>query len=324
MKNFLFCCALLLSLPGLAKRGSVESYLTFVVEKDTLDEGLNGNSRIYGHTYEGPSNSVLKNVSVFLLNDSVKIAQRLSNEKGQFFFQTLKPGKYELVTKANDMAETRSHILELKPNQKIKVAFHIMHEMECVTKPVIYLYPQETMDVDIKLHFKGQLTYTYPKYNKKWQVQAHPSGKIETDGSSYNYLFWDGQMPRKWLRSGFDGEGAVISGSNCEVFLTKILDELGFNSQEKQDFLTYWVPQMIAHDRMFVKFYVNEKYDETIGGITVSPKPDNILRVYMVVEPTNHQICVPLQEQTFQKLNRDGFTLLEWGGTLIEAESPIN
>ncbi len=322
----LLICLLALSFSSLtyAKSRGVESYLTFVIENDTVDNSLNGKSRIYGHTFEGAGNSVLNNVSVLLLKDSVKIDQRLSNKKGQFFFQTLEPGIYELVTQSADMQETRSHLLELKPNQKLKVAFHIMHIMECVTKPVIYLYPEQKTELDLKLHFKGDLTYTYPKYDKKWEVTAYPNGKIEVDGSQYNYLFWDGKMPRKSLRSGFAGEGSIVMGNECEAFLSASLDALGFNPQEKQDFLTYWVPQMIEHERMFVRFYVDENYDETIGGITISPKPDNMLRVYMVVEPTQHQICIPPQKQAFKKLNREGFTMLEWGGTLIQAEIPVN
>jgi hypothetical protein len=296
----------------------LESYLTFVIESDTIDPSLNGSARIYGYTYEGAGNHPLKHVSVSLLKDSVKIDQRLSNIRGQFFYQTLKPGKYELVTKADDMTETRSYILELKANQKLKVAFHIMHVMECVTKPIIYLYPEEKTGVELKLHFKGELTYTYPKYDKKWTVTAYPNGKIEMDGDQYNYLFWDGKMPRKSLRSNFEGEGAIVSGTNCETYLSKTLDDFGFNAQEKQDFMTYWVPQMIDYPRMFVRFYVNDAYDSKIGGITVSPNPDAILRVYMVVEPTTYQLCLPPKEQTFEKLNRTGFTLLEWGGTLIQ------
>ena len=33
-------------------------------------------------------------------------------------------------------------------------------------KPVIYLYPEETMDVCVSLSYGGTLTTTYPKYDE--------------------------------------------------------------------------------------------------------------------------------------------------------------
>ena len=49
-------------------------------------------------------------------------------------------------------------------------------------KPVIYLYPETTIDVEIKLHSKNsKLACIYPKFNGEdntWKVKASPNGEI--------------------------------------------------------------------------------------------------------------------------------------------------
>ena len=45
-------------------------------------------------------------------------------------------------------------------------------------KPVIYLYPEEETRVTVKLDYNGQLTCTYPAYEKGWTVTASPDGTL--------------------------------------------------------------------------------------------------------------------------------------------------
>ena len=61
-------------------------------------------------------------------------------------------------------------------------------------KPVIYLYPEVTQQVTANLDFKGQLTCTYPAYQKGWTVTAAPDGTLtDANGQQYNYLYWEGK-----------------------------------------------------------------------------------------------------------------------------------
>lgn len=39
-------------------------------------------------------------------------------------------------------------------------------------KPVIYLYPEEIMEVTVKLDYNGELICTYPNYDEGWTVTA--------------------------------------------------------------------------------------------------------------------------------------------------------
>ena len=45
-------------------------------------------------------------------------------------------------------------------------------------KPVIYLYPEEEMEVTVKLDFDGTLTSTYPAYEDGWTMTAQPDGTL--------------------------------------------------------------------------------------------------------------------------------------------------
>ena len=62
-------------------------------------------------------------------------------------------------------------------------------------KPVIYLYPEEEMEVTVKLDFDGTLTSTYPAYGDGWTVTAQPDGTLTDEkGREYYCLFWEGSL----------------------------------------------------------------------------------------------------------------------------------
>ena len=61
-----------------------------------------------------------------------------------------------------------------------------------ILKPVIYLYPEQTTAVTVRLDYKGKFTCTYPDYPAGgWQVTARPDGTLtnKADGREYSYLF---------------------------------------------------------------------------------------------------------------------------------------
>ena len=52
-------------------------------------------------------------------------------------------------------------------------------------KPVIYLYPEKTTEVFVKLDFDGYFTETIPAYLDGWRVTAYPDGQfIAEDGEN--------------------------------------------------------------------------------------------------------------------------------------------
>ena len=60
-------------------------------------------------------------------------------------------------------------------------------EQEMMKKPVIYLYPEFTQEIEVKLDYAGELTCTYPEYKDGWHIVAHPNGKLENKEKKYAY-----------------------------------------------------------------------------------------------------------------------------------------
>ena len=183
---------------------------------------------------------------------------------------------------------------------------------ETSAKPVIYLYPSETTEVTVQLSFDGLLTATYPAYDDGWNVTAHPDGTLinHADGNEYSYLFWEGEGSRNY---DFD-EGFVVKGSDTAAFLQETLVNIGLLPREYNEFIVYWLPQMQENLYNLISFQEDIYTDS--AKLDITPTPDSILRVFMAYKPLDKPIEIP--EQVFQPFERYGFTVVEWGGSVIE------
>lgn len=181
-------------------------------------------------------------------------------------------------------------------------------------KPVIYLYPEKEQGVSVKLGFKGKLYYTFPTYHDGWNVTAQPDGTLtnKSDQSTHYYLFWDGTADKKvWS---FDS-GFVVKSSELESFFKDTLPKMGLTPKEYNDFITYWVPKLSANEYTLITFATDE-YTE-IAPLDITPKPDTVLRVHMVYKPVDAPVEIAPQVLP-EAPEREGFTVVEWGGTLSE------
>ena len=179
-------------------------------------------------------------------------------------------------------------------------------------KPVIYLYPETTTEVNVKLDYAGKLTCTYPKYQNGWNVIARPDGTLKDvkTGKEYSYLFWEGESKIKYDLS----KGYVVKGKDTAEFLQEKLAQIGLLPKEYNEFIVYWLPEMEDNPYNLITFQ-NEVYTNS-AVLTVNPKPDSVLRVFMAYKELEKPIKIEAPKIT--PFERKGFTVVEWGGTEID------
>jgi len=179
-------------------------------------------------------------------------------------------------------------------------------------KPVIYLYPEDTLTANVKVDPTNGISVSDPEYGLEgWNVIAHKDGSLFNlaDQEVYPYLFWEGlsldyQMPR---------EGFVVASINVGRFLNEKLAVLGLNDNEIADFMEFWYPKFDSAPYYYITFMPQEDF-EKIAPLSVTPSPDTVIRVYMDYAPLSGPIEVT--EPELVTPDRDGFTVVEWGGAL--------
>ena len=181
-------------------------------------------------------------------------------------------------------------------------------------KPVIYLYPEQETKVNVQLTFNGTLTSTYPTLPPEgWTVTAQPDGTLtDEEGRSYRYLFWEGVADVDWKQD----SGFLVKAEDAREFLEESLTQLGLNELEQNDFITYWLPKLEKNGESFVTFAAEQYTDNAV--LTVTPQPDSVLRVQMLiskVDDSNRAAFQKLPEQELPRFEREGFVLVEWGST---------
>ncbi len=178
-------------------------------------------------------------------------------------------------------------------------------------KPVIYLYPEEKTEVSVQLDYNGKLTVTYPEYGEGWNVTSLPDGTLyDKDNNEYFYLFWEGKNNYSLEID----EGFCVKGKDTAKFLREKLELLGLNSREINDFIVFWLPFMQDNEYNLIKFQTEEYTDN--AKLLVTPAPDTQIRVFMTFTPSKSFVEIPEQKLT-EAPERTGFTLVEWGGSVI-------
>lgn len=205
-------------------------------------------------------------------------------------------------------------------------------------KPVIYLYPQKTTQVSVKFNVPVQFTTDIPKYDDSWQILAKPNGSLQNLKSNqstcsqidftkkgseyakkacltnnYPYLYWAGNIySQKYPEI---TKGWIVSKNDLGGFLQNKLSEIGLNSNEKNDFIDYWLPDMLSKNSPYYRLsFLQTNELNSLFPMTVDPKPDTIFRIFLDYLPLSQKPTQEILPQSLNKLIRNGFTLVEWGG----------
>lgn len=180
-------------------------------------------------------------------------------------------------------------------------------------KPVIYLYPENETEVSVKINLPedGELTCTYPDYGGGWNVTALPDGTLyDKNGNEYYCLYWEGSGSA--VLEG--GKGWCVAKENSAAFLREKLLEIGLTAREANEFIIYWLPELQKSAYNVITFHI-EDYARGVPLI-VSPAPDSVIRVFMTFEPSAE--FVDIAPQNLPHYERNGFTLVEWGGSRLQ------
>lgn len=236
----------------------------------------------------------------------------LTDTKGNFTFEKVQPGKYTLEIIYYGVARVCKE-LTLKKETKYVVTATINYRIQ-IEKPVIYLYPEKTQSIHVDLKYKGQIVHSYPSYTSSgWDITAQPNGTlVDAQGKEYYALFWEGQ-PDTQLQP---KEGFVVSGKETMAFLEEKLDYLGLNRREANEFIMYWLPRLENNAYNLIHF-TGKEYED-MAQLNIVPAPETCIRVMMVAQPLNEKIDFPLQDLRPLKKTRKGYTVVEWGGCLLE------
>lgn len=185
------------------------------------------------------------------------------------------------------------------------------HDRVEVKKPIIYLYPETSINVSVKLGYDNMLTTSYPLYNNGWDVKANPDGTLIHNGRELYSLYYESNLkttPR------ITNEGFVVAKENLISFLEEKLAVLGLNSKETEEFIIYWLPVLEQNEYNYIRFATQEEINKQMP-LEITPAPDTTIRVWMYYKGLDSHLTV--KEQVLTQQTRKGFTAVEWGGAEV-------
>ena len=182
-----------------------------------------------------------------------------------------------------------------------------------VYKPIIYFYPETVTECSAKVTLNGKLTCTYPEHGENgWEnFTAHPDGTLVfPNGKEYYAFYWEGKQHAQWDFS----TGYCVRGEDTAAFLEWALAEQGLTAREANEFIVYWLPLMQENPYNVISFQTTAYTDS--AKLDITPAPDSLLRIFMAYYAADTE--VEIEPQTFDKFLREGFTVVEWGGSPVK------
>lgn len=177
-------------------------------------------------------------------------------------------------------------------------------------KPAIYLYPEKKTEINVSVYPQGKMLLTIPEYPKNgWDVVATSDGSVFYQDKRFDYLYYEASLPDQLIHK--PKEGFVIAYNERQVFLTDLVQKLGLNEKETEQFIEYWVPILPKAPYYFVGVMPESELHE-LSPVFITPKPTTFIRVSLYFQALEKKI--PVAEPTLPVRQREGFTAVEWGG----------
>jgi hypothetical protein len=182
-----------------------------------------------------------------------------------------------------------------------------------VLKPMLYIYPPDTLDVTVTMGRPERVSVSYPALvNDSWKVRAHPGGDLvsKTSGKRYYGLFWEGYS---W-NAPISDTGFCLTREEFGTRMDSILELKGLNFREREEFITFWIAR-IAQPFVVVRF--PEQAFSQAFPVHILPPPELFLRVFATFE----QRATPMRfvAPHLEGIRRPAWTAVEWGGQEIQS-----
>ncbi|KAG2152605.1 uncharacterized protein EDB93DRAFT_254693 [Suillus bovinus] len=188
--------------------------------------------------------------------------------------------------------------------------FPVYEDGPFVRKPVIYLYSPSEIDVSVTLSLipEWSLSVIYPVVaiedhgqRLEWNVRTHQDGSLTEhySGLDVSYLFWEAELNLQAFPQSsaskpqlvdtfnpisstlYDTDSIVIPADKVTVYLDKSLKVLGLHTEARTSFITYWLPYILKHEYIALRFVRQAAYERT-ASLHISPQPDVVTRVCML------------------------------------------
>lgn len=283
--------------------------------------------------YEMPGNTKLSGIVVKTSTKKV-----LTDSKGWFKMTSKIEDNYlQIERKGFPTYYCENYPIQSQRHIKMKIfieKYPMNDDLPAVEKPVIYCYSEKSQSFEMTLNAKGDLSFAYPALNADQTWSMNLENNQLTDAKSkqkYPYLFWESQQENVYFKGELfkkdkiEINASMVSKSKVVSFLDSNLTVLGFNSQEKTDFITYWGPRMQKSNFYLIQFLQNDECEQ-FASYQIDPKPDHLNRFYMLfMGNETNDFPYFASPQKLKPLERNGFYMVDWGGIeLNNTVEPVN
>ncbi len=202
-------------------------------------------------------------------------------------------------------------------------------------KPLVYIYDRGQHDNSLTVQFPrgGDFTRVIPNFTdgNHWDFWADSYGNISVKNVAtlFPYLYYSVKVPDYT----YNQYGWQVYGRDIGSFFEQKLDTIGFNSQEKKDFIEYWKPEFDSDTLYFVSFKFDAALDQYVT-LQFARKPIAQMRVLLEAYPMKYpekrylwpNIGKKIDSYILKSFIRSGeFDVFEWGGTVQKkSQGPIH
>lgn len=233
------------------------------------------------------------------------IAAALTGDDGEYSL-SLPEGIYDITAERREWESgDKESDVAVFAGQETIVDLTLLSEA-MVDKPNLYLYPEETSEVDVLLTpaWGCEITQSIPEYGDGWHVTVEPSGLID---GQYTYLFYESEIPRRFPL----GEGWSVPAGDLAEFFEQTLTAYGFTALETFDFVDYWTVHLPVAPYYGVYPITEATFLDPLVSLDIQPIPDSLFRLWLVISPEEQAQSLPVPAVT--PMTRIGFTAAEWG-----------